>query len=277
MMNLRDPGQVGMNALAAFEQGRAVRNQERGQNALLAIAKNPNDPQAMADLEQYAPDKAAGMYQQQNQARAQQDMIGKAMQGDPQANAQLMTQFPELWSKMDGVTKDKVKKANDFMGQALFQIQRTSPDQQAVMWDNYVRQAEASGIDIPTQYERYSPEAMQALAAEAGLTSKLIEAVEPKTIAVPAGGTIYEIAPGGSPQAMMGQAPQSPQTPTGNVGNHMALDGFARLAQSMGPQGAINYQRQHGVPVLVNSPEEMARLPQGTLVISPDGRTGVKR
>lgn len=274
LLNLNNPGAIAQNALSAFEQGRAVRNQERGQNALLAVSKDPNNPQAMADLERYAPQKAAEMYQQRNQATAQQDMITKAMQGDPQANAQLMTQFPDLWSKMDDVTKNKVKRANDFMGQALFQIQRTPPEQQAVMWDNYVRQAEASGIDIPTHYERYSPEAMQALAAEAGLTSKLIEAVEPKTIALPAGGTIYEVAPGGAPQAIGGQIPQTqqaPQAPTGNVGNHMALDGFARLAQSMGPERAINYQRQHGVPVLINSPDEYARLPSGALFLPPEG------
>jgi hypothetical protein len=53
--------------------------------------------------------------------------------------------------------------------------------------------------------------------------------------------------------------------------------GAQTLLQSMGQQGFLGWQKQHGAPVQVTSPEEMARLPVGTLVVSPDGRQGVKR
>ena len=54
------------------------------------------------------------------------------------------------------------------------------------------------------------------------------------------------------------------------------MSGATKLLQSMGPQGFVAWQRRYGTSVLVNSPEEMARLPKGTRVRSPDGREGVK-
>lgn len=56
--------------------------------------------------------------------------------------------------------------------------------------------------------------------------------------------------------------------------------GFMTAAQAKAIGQGVNFrewQQRNGTPVLVNSPEEMASLPAGTIVISPDGRRGVKR
>ena len=55
------------------------------------------------------------------------------------------------------------------------------------------------------------------------------------------------------------------------------INGAGQMIQSMGAQGFLGWQQKHGTPVMVNSPEEMAALPVGTKVVSPDGREGVKR
>lgn len=55
------------------------------------------------------------------------------------------------------------------------------------------------------------------------------------------------------------------------------ISGAGQMIQSMGAQGFLGWQQKHGTPVMVNSPEEMAALPVGTKVVSPDGRTGVKK
>lgn len=53
---------------------------------------------------------------------------------------------------------------------------------------------------------------------------------------------------------------------------HLTVDQMGAFG-SMFPQ----WQKREGTPVLVTSAEEMARVPVGTLVISPDGRRGVKK
>ncbi|WP_093021199.1 hypothetical protein [Sphingobium sp. YR768] len=59
-------------------------------------------------------------------------------------------------------------------------------------------------------------------------------------------------------------------------GSFMSVDQYRSMRQSMGA-GYDAWSRKYNVPVLVNSPEEMAGLPSGTPVVSADGRRGVKK
>lgn len=70
-----------------------------------------------------------------------------------------------------------------------------------------------------------------------------------------------------------GQPPQQSQ-PSGEVAD---FGGASSMLQALGPQGFLQWQQKHNVPVRVTSPEEMLALPPGTIVQSPDGRTAVKR
>jgi len=65
--------------------------------------------------------------------------------------------------------------------------------------------------------------------------------------------------------------------PEGPVDGFAAFSGAQNLIRSMGATGFLSWQQRYQKPVLVTSPEEMAALPAGTLVISQDGRRGVKR
>lgn len=72
------------------------------------------------------------------------------------------------------------------------------------------------------------------------------------------------------PGAVGSAAPASagPGTP------HLTVDQMRSIGQGV---NFSQWQQKHGTPVLVNGPEEMARVPAGTMVISPDGRRGVKK
>lgn len=190
--SLAQPVNVGNALLAGVEQGRAMRKEADTQSALSAYATNPNIQSANALI---AVDPRLGM-----QARTQQiemdktaqmqAVTGKAVQGDPTAKAQLAGLNPEMWMKLDDRTREKAKQATAVMGQAVLDVSRLPEEQRPLAWASYVQHAEASGFDIPTQYERYSPEALSAAAAEAGTMEKLIKQVEPEWRFSPNGGLV---------------------------------------------------------------------------------------
>jgi hypothetical protein len=81
------------------------------------------------------------------------------------------------------------------------------------------------------------------------------------------------IGEGGGQQSgpVGGTPPPAPQ------GSFADMSGAGDLIRSMGAKGFLDWQQRHGTPVMVSGPEDMAKLPSGTKVVSPDGRTGVKK
>lgn len=174
------------------QQGIQAGQQIRARNALSDYAQNPT-PQTLNALAPGNPEFVLRERERQAQAQqqAQQRQItGRAAMGDQDAMAQLAGLDIDTWAKLDGRTREKVKQATGFMGQAILQISQVPEAQRAQAWATYVQQAEASGLDIPTQYERYSPEALNAAAAESGMMEKLIKQFEPDWRFSPNGGLV---------------------------------------------------------------------------------------
>lgn len=186
------PVDVGGMVQAGFERGNQIREQREQKNALATYAQNPT-PQTLNALAPYDPKFVIGERERLNQmeqARQQRELTGRAAMGDADAMGQLAGIDIDTWAKLDGRVRDRVKQATGFMGQAVLQVSRLPEEQRAQAWTNYVQQAEASGMDIPTQYERYSPEALNAAAAEAGTMEKLIKQFEPDWRFSPNGGLV---------------------------------------------------------------------------------------
>ena len=78
---------------------------------------------------------------------------------------------------------------------------------------------------------------------------------------------------GGDPG--LGGAGSTP-APSPSSGGFMTADQYNTVRQGLG-SGFGAWQSKYQVPVLVKSAEEMALLPSGTPVLSPDGRRGVKK
>lgn len=72
----------------------------------------------------------------------------------------------------------------------------------------------------------------------------------------------------------MGGAVSPPTPPSGPGVPHLTVDQMRSIGQGV---NFAKWQQREGTPVLVTSAEEMARVPVGTMVISPDGRRGVKK
>lgn len=86
-----------------------------------------------------------------------------------------------------------------------------------------------------------------------------------------------EIVKGGDPSSQVSgaAAPPSPAA-SSSGGPFMSVGQYKAMRESMGA-GYDGWSKKYGVPVQVTSPEEMAALPAGTPVVSPDGRRGVKK
>jgi hypothetical protein len=203
--NAPDAGQA---FTVGLQQGQHQRREMQTQNALAAYAQNPDDPNAVHSL--LAVDPRLGMQLMQDQRERQQhnellQIRQRAASGDHEAVTELFARDPESWGRLDTRTREQVKQATSFMGNAVLAISRIPPEQRPQAWAHYVQQAEASGLDIPTHYEQYSPDAMNAAAAEAGTMEKVIKQFEPDYRAIVPGGELRNVNPLAN-GAGMGQA-----------------------------------------------------------------------
>lgn len=134
---------------------------------------------------------------------------------------QLQTLDYDMWTKIDSRQKDAAKQATAYMSNAVMDVSRLPEEQRAAAWTRYVQQAEAGGMDIPTHLERYSPEALNQAAVEAGTMEKLIKRFEPDWRFSPNGGLVDFSNPESISQYrdwMGGQSPgQTPAPPPGFV------------------------------------------------------------
>ena len=141
---------AGGNALAAFQQGRKEHKIEQGQNALAAYAVNPND----ANLNALAPhDPGFVIGQKQAMAKQQSDaaekqMIGAAINGDPNARKQLAYVNSDMYLKLDEAHRKQVDGAMNTIAQTAFHILQLPENQQGAALAQAVQGLNAQGFDI---------------------------------------------------------------------------------------------------------------------------------
>jgi hypothetical protein len=127
----------------------------------------------------------------------------------------------DTWSKIDSRQKEQAKQATQYLGNAVMDVSRLPEQDRPAAWARYVQQAEARGMDIPAHLERYSPDALNQAAAEAGTMEKLIKRFEPEWRFSPNGGLVDFNNPQSIEQYgqwMSGQGPgQTPAPPPGFV------------------------------------------------------------
>lgn len=218
--NMPDAGQAFSKG---WEQGQQRRAEMETDNALRALVANPNDPNVVNALARHDPRAAMQIQgqQQKRQAEAQrQQILQRAYQGDKQAMSEAFGFDPDLVMKLDDNTKGQIKQSIDFISNAAQQIDRLPEEQRGQAWAQYVQTAESRGMDIPPEYEQYSPQVLQSAVAEAGAMSKLLEARDPRYQVIPEGGTLVntrdpaalaQIAGGGQPAPTQGTPPANPQ------------------------------------------------------------------
>lgn len=249
------------NAGEAFMQGWQTGGTK---NALSRLATNPNDAGAVNALAQFNPQAAMQVRAQQQesqQAAARQDILRRAYEGDKSAMAEAFGFDPDLVMKLDDNTKGQLKQSVDFISNAALQIDRLPEAQRGQAWAEYVRLAESRGMDIPAEYEQYSPQVLQAAIAEAGMVSKLLEGRDPRYQVIPEGGMLVNtrdpsaLAQVGAPTAQQSGLSEDQAAPIiaqAQRSKVISPEDFAAIQQSLGPNGqeaARQWMQQNGIEI----------------------------
>lgn len=131
--------------------------------------------------------------------------------------------------------------------------------------DNYASVIGKIGTGTPDDYT-IGPGGQR----RSGATNEIIASAPfaPRPVILSDGQIAYNYAPE-PPQP----GPPPPPPPSGAFG-FVTPDQARSIAQGA---DFLAWQRQYKTPVLVNSPEEAAAFPPGTLLMNRDGRTGIKR
>lgn len=186
-------GDPGAAFLGGMQQGRQLRKERDTENALSAYASNPNDPNAVSALIRADPRLGIQVQERQRAQQAQmqeRQVMSGALRGDQGSMDALAGLNPEMWMKLDDRTKQKLTRATDFMAQSGLQIGQLPEDQRSGAWNSAVRQAESMGLDIPTEYERYSPEVFNAAMATTGKMGEFLDRMKVEWKTVGEGGAI---------------------------------------------------------------------------------------
>lgn len=274
MMGMR----IGENVNRSIMQGRQMREERDGRNALAAFVSNPNQ-QTAAAVAPYKPDLAYQYSKDERERTAKANLAGIAQQalaGDNQALGQLFTLDNDLWKRLDDRQKEGIKGSTGYMAQRALQIGRLPEDQRAAAWTASVQEAERGGMDIPAYMEAYSPNVIEGTIARAGIMEKYIQQFEPDFRVIPQGGYLEDVNPltGGMPAQSqgVGQPQPQPQQPAGEVPT-ISPDQWQANVQAMGLPRAINWAASNGIAVPISGDSDYAQLPSGATFVGPDGLT----
>lgn len=281
---LMDPAQIGAGITNAFRQGREAREQAEKMNALSAYAQNQSpetaggvarhDPMLGIQLQDREAAKAKAA-EQEEAIRQERLLIGSALNGDPNARAQLAYMNADWYLKLEDAGKKQVDQVMEAIAQQAFQILQQPENQHGALLQQALAGLQAQGIDTsqfslsgnPTQdlktalamagkleaWERFAQPSYEAI-GEAGLAG--FQFGQP----IQQGGQVQNFAPG--------QAPPPPQRTAGDA---LTFAEFQSLVQQLGPEGAARSVAKNGIPIRVASPQEAQQLPRGARYIAPDG------
>lgn len=184
---------------AGLDQGRQLKAEGETRNALGALAMNPNDEAAMANLAKYNPQAALAM--QDRNAKAQQEARGQqliraAMGEGPQAEAALVELAAvnrAAWKDISKDQQDKIARESEIFGQAALDFLQVPFDQRRGRFVQFAQQFPDYKDEI--QEIAFLPQDQQEMALrgvviDARMVGKLHQMERPSYQAIPEGGTL---------------------------------------------------------------------------------------
>ncbi len=205
-----DPGAIGMNALAAFQMGRAERERQDARKAFASYATNPNE-QGLNALAAYDPQfviSERGRLQQQQQQAMMADLQRRAAGGDKAALAELAGIDLGAWDKLADNDRAAAKDRVSAIGQAALAVSQLPPDQRPMAWDGYIDQLSRAYPELAEYRGQYSEQALMGALAQAEQMGKFFELERPSYQVIPEGGVLVNTRDPGAVQQFSGTGPQ---------------------------------------------------------------------
>jgi hypothetical protein len=199
-------------ALAGFEAGNALRRRNEREGALQGYLQNPDDETSIQRLA--GADPALGLpLIEQRKERERKRMIGdlaaRAAQGDHDAAIQLWQEDTDLASRFDDKHRKQVDEGTKAIGNAALYVNSLPEAERPRAWQAQVGELSRSFPELSRFADQYSPENLQAVLAQTGMTNQSLQNGRERFMAGPAGGTLVNINDPDAVASFGGQ--QSPQ------------------------------------------------------------------
>ena len=213
------------NIFGSLQQGLQLGQEQartrQTQGALAAFAQNPNDPQSVNALMAVGhPMGFKLMENQQERARAAEvgQVASAAAGGDQASMGKLWGLNPEIAARLDATQRKKLDEGMGAIGNAAYEIALLPPEQQPAAWKQRVTYLSQTFPDLAKYADAYSPENLQGVLAQTGMTQKVAEALRPRYQAIAPGGYLEDTNPlsrGTSISTGPSSAPPAPGTVEG--------------------------------------------------------------
>jgi len=151
------------------------------------------DPRTGIQLQKFEMDRTAAAAKAQEEAY-KADLQRRAAVGDKAALAELAGIDIGAWSTLNNAQIADFEKNIDFIGNAALQVSQLPEAQRPAAWDAYINQGVRLGMrDIGQYAGQYSPDALNAVLAQANQTKAFIEMTRPDLRVIPEGGDLVNV------------------------------------------------------------------------------------
>lgn len=212
---------IGGNAMRAYDQGRAQKKEEDGQNALSAYATDPSEANlnGLAGFQPQFVIQQRQQMQKQQQDQAEKQLLGDALANpDPQARAAARQRLAyinhEEYQKLGADQKKAADEGMKAIGQLAFSILQKPPEQQGPALAEALRGLQSQGMDVSSLDLSGGPkQVLMSALAMTGQLDQWEQFKQPKYTAVGEAGLMgsqfgQPIQQGGHPQNFGPAAPQ---------------------------------------------------------------------
>lgn len=247
-----------------YQQGREQRVSQETDKALAAYAANPDDPASVSGLARYNPRLAIQIGQDQR-SRAEATKKAEA---------------------------EQLAAGTKVIGNAALQVSLLPPEQQAQAWDQQIDMLAGQYPGVAQYKGQYSPERLQSVLAQAGLSQQAIDNGRPQITATQPGGSYVVQNKAGQifdPQtnqwATLGGQPQAPAQQQAGAepqilqqaqqSRLITPEDAQRVQASLGPNGGQQFQQwmqSHGIAIGKQVGNQTYFLVNGEWYDNPEGR-----
>jgi hypothetical protein len=186
------------SALAGYQAGRQMHQQNEREGALQGYLANPEDSVALTRLTAADPELGFPLMKDRR-AEAQRQQIGQlaaaAAAGDHQAALKLYELDPDLANRFDTQHTKKIDEGKAALGNAALHVALLPEAARPAAWAQAVDALTPNYPDLKHYRDEYSPQNLDGVIDYTGVRQKLIELQQPKYQVGPPGGELRQTNP----------------------------------------------------------------------------------
>lgn len=188
----------GQALVGGYQAGTAMRKDREREQALTGYLSNPDDEVSVTRLAAADPQLGIPLVKQRRETEQKRrigELAQRASQGDHEAAMELWKADPDLAQRFDDRTRKMVEAGKEAVGNAALRIYALPEAQRAAAWDQSIEALSREYPELARFKGQYSPENLNGVLDQTGLTEKAMDLVAPKYQAIVPGGQLQNTNP----------------------------------------------------------------------------------